>query len=938
MPQSPASPPGSVPTRPPTDEPARAAGVARWARDYAEDLRRFLAKRRIIESDIKDVCQEVYLRLLRFDRGEVIQNPQAYLYRVAANVAHDFRLRQPPWDPMEAEQLDQPTGEPGLRLHVISASMRRPSVSPLSRIMSPSATLKLYCLMVAALAATPTKSAPLEPSLDAKVYERAARFVPENRDTLVLNGSVTAHWQPGGRDRFSYRRALGDGRAEFILVEAATGARRRAFDHAVVADGLRRALGRPIDPERLPFKDYLEVGNASIQFVAGVVTWTCSTSQHACAVRDTPAAVPTEVASPNGMWFAFVKENNLWVRSADGREYFPITHDGQPHYAYGMAPEADLFVVPGRLRGQPANPVLLWAPDSQRIFTQRLDERNVREITLVQSTPADGGFRPNAFTWRYAMPNDPTVPMAEPWVFDVATRTGHRVEIDPVPTVFTTSIEAKETWWSADASRIFLLVRGRYYKTMTLYEVDPVNGRARVVVSETGSTFVEPAAIGQRPMVYTLADGSVIWFSERDGRGHLYLYDGATGHLKRRLTEGNWSVRGVVHVDEARGSIFVAATEKESGSDPYFRKIYRVGLTDERVTLLTPEEADHAVASAQESNVDPPADGVASASAVKGFAPSGRYFIESISRPDLPPRTVLRRADGHLIAEIEHADVSRLATAGLTAPERFTAFAADQKTILYGNILRPSDFDPHKSYAVIDSIYPGPQRRRVEPRFLDNVFDRMSAQTFAELGFIVVLVDGRGTPGRSKAFLDESYGKLGLAGHLDDHVAVIRQLALQHGYIDISRVGIYGASGGGYAALHAMLKYPDFYKVGVADAGNHDQRGYLAVWGESYNGLEVARNYLDAANAPLAHELKGKLLLIHGGMDYNVLPDQTLQVVDALIKSNKDFDLLIVPNAHHTTITAGGYSLRRAWDFFVKNLMGLHPPEGYDLSAAEVSN
>jgi len=474
---------------------------------------------------------------------------------------------------------------------------------------------------------------------------------------------------------------------------------------------------------------------------------------------------------------------------------------------------------------------------------------------------------------------------------------------------------------------------------MSLNVIEATNGSSRQLLSETGSTYVESASLGETPMVYELANHDVLWFSERDGFGHLYLVDGATGRVKRRLTEGPWTVRNVLHLDPVHGYIYIAANERERGVDPYYRQVYRVSLKDGRARLLTPETADHAVRSEQEAGVfaNKNADAAGNPADSYGFSPSGRFFIDTYSRTDLPPVTVLRRSDGGLVAEIERADVSRLTATGLVPPERFSALAADGKTMLYGNLLRPSNFDPNKRYPVLDSPYPGPQSHRAQPNFLATVFDRLGAQAYAELGFIVVLTDGRGSHGRSKRFHDESYGGLGQAGHLDDHVAVLRELGRRYPYLDMDRVGIYGTSGGGYATVHAMEMFPEFFKVGVADAGNHDQRGYIAVWGETYNGPESGRNYTDAANPLLVGNIKGKLFLLHGDMDSNVLPSQTLQLVDALIRANKDFELLIVPNAGHGALLVSRYALRRSWDFLVRNLMHEEPPPDYDLNVSSVS-
>ena len=503
------------------------------------------------------------------------------------------------------------------------------------------------------------------------------------------------------------------------------------------------------------------------------------------------------------------------------------------------------------------------------------------------------------------MPNDPAVPQVEPWIFDLANRAGRAVAA-AMPCLFLTPIEAGDAWWSPDSAHAYLIARSRYAKSMSLRIIEAINGTSRQLLSETGSTYVESASLGESPMVYELANHDVLWFSERDGFGHLYLYDGSTGRLKRRLTEGPWTVRNVLHLDRAHGFIYIAANERQHGVDPYYRQVYRISLKDGRARLLTPETADHAVRSEQEAGVfaNKMPDAAGNPGDSYGFSPSGRFFIDTYGRTDLPPVTVLRRSDGSLVAEIERADVSRLTATGVTPPERFSALAADGKTMLYGNLLRPSNFDPNRHYPVLDSPYPGPQSHRAQPNFLATVFDRLGAQAYAELGFIVVLMDGRGSHGRSKRFHDESYGGLAQAGHLDDHVAVLRELGRRYPYMDLDRVGIYGTSGGGYATVHAMAMFPDFFKVGVADAGNHDQRGYIAVWGETYNGPESGSNYTDAANPLLVGNIKGKLFLLHGDMDSNVLPSQTLQLADALIRANKDFELLIVPNAGHGSTAA----------------------------------
>jgi dipeptidyl aminopeptidase/acylaminoacyl peptidase len=799
-----------------------------------------------------------------------------------------------------------------------------------------------------AIAAFCLSSGPIaaQPIVDSKVYDRAIKFTSPNLKTYVLNADPAVHWRAGGRERLTYLRELGDGRGEFIQIDAATGKRSPALNQAIVAAGLSKALGKTVEATKLPFTDYDELPGA-VRVTVGDKIWTCSLRQADCSGVVAVRTDGKEVTSPDGKWVAYTENYNLWVRSTDGTTRFPLTTDGEPHYAYARSTELEIGAGSadggdhaardneGRHVGFVSPTNVLWSPDSKKILTHKLDERRVREMAIVQSTPTDGSLRPVATVWRMAMPNDPDVAMTEPWIFDLESRSASRIALQPIPTDYFTPILARDVWWSTDGRHIFAIVRARYKKSMTLYDIDPATGATHPLISESGKTFVESADLGARPMVYVLADGDVIWFSERDGWGSLYLYDGKTGALKRRLTSTGWTVRNVLRLDEVHGGIYVAGNEREPGVDPYYRIVYRVGLHDGSLKRLTPEDADHSVRAAQMS-VAPDEAGSPGGSAedLRGFSPTGHYFVETIMRTDVPSRTVLRAADGRQIVEIERADINRLTALNITPPERFTALAADGKTTLYGTIFRPGDFDPSRHYPIIDSPYPGPQSARTRVGFEANVFDRFGAEAMAELGFIVFTVDGRGSFGRNKAFHDESYGGLGQAGHLDDHVAVIQQLAQRYPYIDANRVGIYGISGGGYATAHALFTYPDVFKVGVADAGNHDQRGYLEVWGETYNGPEVGTNYTDAANPLLAKNLRGKLLLMHGDMDINVSPSLTLQVVDALIKANKDFDLLIVPNGGHGTMWPYTYAMRRTWDYFIRNLQGAIPPTEYDFAPA----
>jgi dipeptidyl aminopeptidase/acylaminoacyl peptidase len=519
-------------------------------------------------------------------------------------------------------------------------------------------------------------------------------------------------------------------------------------------------------------------------------------------------------------------------------------------------------------------------------------------------------------SYAYPLPGDEEVPTAELFIVDVADRTSRPVKMDRTPILYYGGpIRDGWTWWDVAGDRVYLLSRSRGCQQLGLIEIEAATGATRSVLEEYCETGIDPHLTSAgRPNVRVLDNGSsVIWFSQRDGWGHLYLYDARTGEVRRQLTSGSWAVADVVRVDEAGRWLYFTAVGTPAASDPYFELLYRVSLDGGPPRLLTPEDATHRVA----------------------FSPSGDFFVDSHSRIDQPPVTVLRAADGSIVLELERGDIDDLLATGWTYPERFCAKARDGSTDIYGVILRPTRFDPNVSLPVLDDIYAGPQTNRAPASFAGYSSPAHQhpshaargfwhAQALAELGFAVVMIDGLGMPFRSKAFRDWSFRQVGDGG-IEDHVVALRQLAACHPYLDLARVGIFGHSAGGYASTHAMLRFPDFFKVGVSSAGNHDHRLDKATWIERYMGLPVGDYYQEQANSTLAHQLRGKLLLIHGEMDENVHVASTLQLVDALINADKDFDLLILPNRPHAC-TDDPYFIRRRWDYFVRHLQGKEPP------------
>ena len=765
-------------------------------------------------------------------------------------------------------------------------------------------------------------------AVTAEDYARAERFLSWNRDRYLINGDIQQHWI-GTQDRFWYRRTDDRGAKEFVVVNAADGVRHPAFDQAKIAAALSKLTGKRIDPGALPFSSFKYVGGEqAIQFDIEDAQWTCQLKTAACEHASSTAAKADESPSPDGKWVAYTRAHNLWVRERSSGRELPLTADGVENYGYATESGQAAGVSPQR--HGPDKPQLLWSPDSQSIFTFRVDERRVKDFYLIESTPEDGSLRPKSYSYRFALPGDQEVAQIHPIIIDVATGRTTVVDVAPLPVLAELVTYHHNAWWSPDSGKVYSLRIDRFARSIGLEQIDARTGKVREILRESAEVGLhitnEDAIFAGYPAVRTLENGDVIWFAERDGWAHLYYYDGATGRLRNQITKGPWVVRSVVRVDEAKRLLYFTASGREPGAEPYQQYLYCIRFDGSGIRLLTPETAEHRGGGG-------PGDELSPAETAR-FSPTGRYFIDNYSRPDLPPVFVLRTGDGRLVKRLEIADISKLREGGYTAIEPFQAVAADGKTAIYGNILRPSTFSPDKQYPIIDANYPGPHVIRTQKSFSQATFDSMEAQSLAELGFIVITVDGRGTPHRAREFSDYAYGRYEKASDLEDHIAAIRQLAHRYPYMDLNRVGIDGHSGGGYAAAHALLAYPDFYKVGVAASGNQDQRVGYSHWGELFIGPMDENRYLAAANTPLAKNLKGKLLLAHGEMDDNVSPVATLKLVDALVRENKDFDLLIVPNVNHY-LRYSAYFIRRKWDYFVRNLLGAEPPAGYRIEEPE---
>nr|WP_246623682.1 DPP IV N-terminal domain-containing protein [Sphingomonas colocasiae] len=777
--------------------------------------------------------------------------------------------------------------------------------------------------MIAALGCSPA-TAQERPDL-----APAERFTFDRITGTVANADIVTHWI-AGKDSLWYKRTDANGDKAFVLVDAASGRAKPAFDHALLARGLSATLQRPVAANALPFDDFrYSADGKSLAIDVGGKRLRCAIVKGTC---DTLPSAAGESVSPDGRWIAFVRDHNLWVRPADGGEAFALTTDGIRDHAYAGTSGDTMSAVTQQRSGVPGMPAVLWSPDSSKLATQWIDEREVGEYHLVESIPADGSLRPRLYSYRYPLPGDKAVATARIVMFDLATRKRTDVAAEPLIAAYWNPIQGGQLWWSKDGQQLYFLNRDRFYREVGLNVADSGTGESRRILSEKGDTNLTINWFREKPLARTLANGDVIWFSERSGWAHLYYYR-KDGTLRNPITSGAWLVRNVLAVDEAAQRVFFSGLARDPARQPYDQYVYSVKFDGSDLRLLTPEDADHVQ---MEPSVSVGANRAVSADPAElparaTFSASGRYFVDSFSRPDLAPRLVLRRADGTLVRMLETADGGKAFRTGAPLPEPFSTLAADGRTRLYGTMFKPSDFDPAKRYAVVELNYPGPQSV-INSRYFTSAFSNrigtQDRQALAELGFIVITMDGRGGPFRSKAFWNESYGRMGTAGTLEDHVVSLKQLAGSRPWMDLDRVGIFGHSGGGYASVQAILTYPDVYKVAVAGAGDHDQRIYQAMWSDLYNGPDLKG--LDATVTPdLAARLKGKLLLVHGEMDDNVHPASTMRLADALMKADKDFDMLIVPGTNHLLVDPGNpsdtvtrYLQHKRWAYFVEHLGG----------------
>lgn len=752
-------------------------------------------------------------------------------------------------------------------------------------------------------------------ALTAGDYARAERYLGATTAPLVAGLSGRPTWLADGR--FWYRTTTANG-FRFITVDPARRTRASSFDEARLASALSAVSSGRVDPDRLPFATF-ELSKDGRELTVSVSNrpWKCDLQTYQCVALDTtrvtgaPGSAPRNSSvSPDGRRAAFIRVYNLWVRDlVTGRET-QLTTDGVRNFGYATNNA-------GWIRSDA--PVLTWSPDSKKIATFQHDERGTSDMYVVSTNIG----APMLQAWKYPLPGDSVIFRIHRVLIDLDAQNGQgprvvrlQMPADQHRSTVSDHVACSggtvcDLSWFPDGSAIAFVSSSRDHKRAWLRVADANTGTVRTLFEERSATHIGDATLRELLWRVLPSSNELIWWSQRDNWIHLYLYDLTTGRLKNRITTGEGNVDELVHVDEKTRTLYFVGIGKEPGRDPYFRHLYKIGVNGRGQMLLTPENADHSIT----------------------VSPDGRYIVDTYSTPATPPASVLRDMSGKVLVTLERADVSRLLATGWRPPRPITVKGRDGKTDIYGLMFTPSGLDSTRKYPIINYIYPEPTgsvgTRSFSPARADH-------QAIAELGFVVVVIDGMGTTGRSKAFADVTYGKMG-DNTLPDQIAGMKELAQRYPFIDIGRVGVWGHSGGGYATASAMFRYPDFFKVGISESGNHDNRNYEDDWGERYQGLLIGDNYVDQSNLTHAKNLKGKLLLAHGGLDTNVPPYNTYLIIEALARANKDYDLIVFPNAGHGFGALGSYMMRRRWDYFVRHLLGAEPPKEYEIGRSRVA-
>ena len=735
------------------------------------------------------------------------------------------------------------------------------------------------CLFIAFVSVSEIKA---QGSLDD--YKRSVAI-----DTLfsnkVYNAPEEFHWLEN--DLMWYASDTREGR-KYFLVSLGQRKKKEAFDHKRLADSLSVLLDKEILPQELEVKDLeFNEDHSVLSFSSEKLRIACELDTYKLSViekeaerrrnngywgeRNNERNNDPEV-SPDGAWKAYIEDHNLFVENIKSGEQKQLSYDGSKGFFYSSH--------------------IYWSPDSQKLMAYKVRPGQEHKIYFVESSPEDQ-LQPKLQSRDYLKPGD-ELAFKSPQLFKVAS--GDHIEIPT--TLFDRQYDVSNFEWEENSSAFTFEYNQRGHQIYRVLRVDAASGEIKAIIEESSPTFIDYSGKNYR---HDIADGNeIIWASERDGWNHLYLIDGISGRVKNQITKGAWPVREVLKVDEEKQQIYFTASGMDKNQDPYFMHYFRIDFDGDNLVRFTSENGTHKV----------------------NFSPDYNYYVDQYSRINLPPVTLLKNAENaEVVMELENADISDLLATGWQTPEPFKAKGRDGKTDIWGMIVRPTNFDPKVDYPVIEYIYAGPHDSFVPKEFHARYW---AMSSLAELGFIVVQIDGMGTSNRSKAFHDVCWKNLKDAG-FPDRKLWMKAAAKKYPYMNIDKVGIHGTSAGGQSAGGALVFNSDFYDVAVASCGCHDNRMDKIWWNEQWMGYPVGPQYAASSNIEHANRMEGNLMLIVGELDDNVDPASTMQFADALIKANKDFELVVIPGMGHSS--GGEYGDRKRKDFFVEHLLGVTPPD-----------
>jgi dipeptidyl aminopeptidase/acylaminoacyl peptidase len=715
-----------------------------------------------------------------------------------------------------------------------------------------------------------------------KDYQRADSAFKFN--DLVYNAFVRPEWIDTTNILwYKVRTREGD---RYYVVNAESLKKEPAFDVGKLCNKVNEQTGKKFRPDSLPIRDLkFKNGLNEIEFVIDSTKWNYTIQENRLDDKgierqrrrqgywgESINELNEHIISPDSAWVAFIRNYNVYIKDRNSEKEYQLSYDGS---------EGDFY-----------SSFFEWSPDSKKLATCKVRDNKKHIIYFVESSPTNQ-LQPKLHQREYLKPGD-ALPIRRPSLFDIESQ--KQIPVDG--SAFENQFSLDNLKWWKDSRAFTFEFNQRGHQVYQVVEVDALTGKIRILIDERSKTFIDYSS---KKMRHDILDGKqIIWASERDGWNHLYLIDGKTSNVINQITRGEWVVREIIHVDEEKSQIIFSGNGRNRGEDPYLIHYYRIDFTGKNLVDLTQENALHSAS----------------------FSEDKQFFVDEFSRVDKPSETVLRTSStGEIIMRLEKTDISDLLAIGWTFPEVFTAKGRDGKTDIWGNIYRPLKFDPSKKYPVIEYIYAGPHGSHVPKTFSGNFW---GVSDMTELGFILVSIDGMGTSNRSKAFHDVCWKNLKDAG-FPDRILWIKAAAEKYSYIDTSRIGIFGVSAGGQNAMAALLFHPDFYDVAVSSCGCHDNRMDKIWWNEQWMGYPIGPQYEECSNVVNAYRLKGKLLLFVGEMDDNVDPASTIQLANALIKADKEFELVVLPGMNHTG--GGKYGDRKRRDFFVRHLLGYETPD-----------